>query len=136
MAAQELQARQAAIRQALSQLDRQQQRLLDAYLAKVVGMPELERKRQELDRRRAALQAQQRQLDAAAEQRLELTAVTRSLRSRPAPSTGRSRSSQASRPGQGCHGLRNGRPSSAWPWCFTSTAMGGHWCADKYRMVH
>jgi site-specific DNA recombinase len=72
---QELQSRQAAIRQALDQLDRQQQRLLDAYLAEVIALPELERKRQELDRRRAALQAQQRQLDAAAEQRLELTAA-------------------------------------------------------------
>ena len=64
---QELQAKQAAIRQALGQLDRQQQRLLDAYLAEVIALPELERKRQELDRRRAALQAQQRQLDAVAE---------------------------------------------------------------------
>jgi site-specific DNA recombinase len=76
---QELQARQAAIRQALDQLDRQQQRLLDAYLAEVIALPELERKRQELDRRRAALQAQQRQLDAAASQRLELTAVANGI---------------------------------------------------------
>jgi site-specific DNA recombinase len=72
---QELQARQAAIRQALGQLDRQQQRLLDAYLAEVVGLPELERKRQELDRRHATFHAQQCQLEAAAQQRLELTAV-------------------------------------------------------------
>jgi site-specific DNA recombinase len=72
---QELQARQATLRQALGQLERQQQRLLDAYLAEVVGLAELERKRQELDRRRATLLAQQRQLDAIAEQRLELRAV-------------------------------------------------------------
>src|SRR5215469_4054056 len=72
---QELQARQAAIRQALGQLDRQQQRLLDAYLAEVIGLPELERKRQELDRRHAALLAQQRQLNATAGQRLELQTV-------------------------------------------------------------
>jgi site-specific DNA recombinase len=72
---QELQARQAAIRQALGQLNRQQQRLLDAYLAEVIGLGELERKREELDRRQATLTAQQRQLDAAAEQRLELQAV-------------------------------------------------------------
>src|SRR4029450_4284911 len=72
---QELQARQATIRQALGQLERQQQRLLDAYLAEVVGLAELERKRQELDRRRAPLAAQQHQLDAVAEQRLELRAV-------------------------------------------------------------
>jgi site-specific DNA recombinase len=72
---QELQARQATLRQALGQLERQQQRLLDAYLAEVVGLAELEHKRQELDRRRATLLAQQRQLDAIAEQRLELRAV-------------------------------------------------------------
>jgi site-specific DNA recombinase len=72
---QELQARQATIRQALGQLERQRQRLLDAYLAEVVGLAELERKRHELDRRRATLATQQRQLDAIAEQRLELRAV-------------------------------------------------------------
>jgi site-specific DNA recombinase len=72
---QQLQARQTTIRQALAQLERQQQRLLDAYLAEVVGLAELERKRQELDRRRATLATQQRQLDAIAEQRLELRAI-------------------------------------------------------------
>ena len=72
---QELQARQATIRKALSQLDRQAQRLLDAYLAQVIGLDELQRKRQELDRRQATLAAQQRQLQATTEQRLELTAV-------------------------------------------------------------
>jgi site-specific DNA recombinase len=72
---QELQARQAAVSQALSQLERQQQRLLDAYLAEVIALPELQRKRQDLDRRHATLLAQQRQLDAIAGQRLELQAV-------------------------------------------------------------
>jgi site-specific DNA recombinase len=72
---QELQARQTTVRHALEQLDRQQQRLLDAHLAEVVGLAELERTRQELDRRRATLLAQQRQLDAIAQQRLELRAV-------------------------------------------------------------
>src|SRR5207247_10696870 len=72
---QELRARQTAIRQALGQLDRQQQRLLDAYLAEIIALAEFQRKRDELDRRRAALAAQQRQLDAAAGQRPELQAV-------------------------------------------------------------
>ena len=72
---QELQARQATLRQALGELERQQQRLLDAYLAEVVALAEFDRKRKELDRRRATLAAQQRQLDAIAEQRLELRAV-------------------------------------------------------------
>src|SRR5205814_7194612 len=72
---QELHARQTAIRQALGQLDRQQQRLLDAYLAEIIALAEFQRKRDELDRRRAALTARQGQLDAAAAQRLELQAV-------------------------------------------------------------
>ena len=72
---QELQAQQATIGQALGQLERQQQRLLDAYLAEVIALAELERKRQDLDRRRGTLLAQQRQLDAAARQKLELGAV-------------------------------------------------------------
>jgi site-specific DNA recombinase len=76
---QELQARQAAIRHALSQLERQQQRLLDAYLAQVIGLDELQRKRQDLDRRHATLAAQQRQLDATTEQRLELAAVAHGI---------------------------------------------------------
>ena len=47
--------------QALDQLQRQQQRLLlDAYLAEVVALAEFQRKRGELDRRRATLLAQQR----------------------------------------------------------------------------
>ena len=72
---QELQARQQTVARALGQLQRQQQRLLDAYLAEVVTLPELERKRQDLDRRHATLAAQQRQLDAITQQRLELSAV-------------------------------------------------------------
>jgi site-specific DNA recombinase len=76
---QELQARQAAISQALNQLDRQQQRLLDAYLAEVIGLPELQRKREELDRRHAALAARQQQLAAAAGQRLELHAIANGI---------------------------------------------------------
>jgi site-specific DNA recombinase len=72
---QELQARQATIRQALGQLERQQQRLLEAYLAEVIELAEYQRTRQELDRRHATLLAQQRQLDATAQQRLELAAV-------------------------------------------------------------
>jgi site-specific DNA recombinase len=71
----ELQARQATVRQALAQPGRRQQRLLDAYLAEVITLPELERKRQDLDRRRDTLLARQHQLDAAARQKPELGAV-------------------------------------------------------------
>ena len=76
---QEFQARQATLRHALAHLDRQQQRLLDAYLAELVTLAELERTRQQLDRRRATLLAQQRQLDAIAQQRLDLGAVARGI---------------------------------------------------------
>jgi len=72
---QELHARQRTIGQAIAQLERQQQRLLDAYLAEVVALGEFERKRGELERRRATLADQQHQLDAIAQQRLELGAV-------------------------------------------------------------
>jgi site-specific DNA recombinase len=72
---QELQARQRTIGQVLAQLERQQQRLLEAYLAEVVTLAELKRKRGELERRQATLADQQRQLDAIAQQRLELGAV-------------------------------------------------------------
>ena len=76
---QELQARQETTRRVLGQLDRQLQRLLDACLAEVIALPEMERKRQELDRRRDTILAQQRQLDAAAQQRLELAAVANGI---------------------------------------------------------
>jgi len=76
---QELQARQAAVRQALGQLERQQQRLLDAYLAEIIALAELQRKRQELDRRHTTLLTQQRQLNAAAGQRLELQAIAHGI---------------------------------------------------------
>ena len=72
---QELRARQEAVRHAREQLERQQRRLLDAYLAEVVGLPEFERTRRELERRRAVLAEQQRQLEALARQRIQLSAV-------------------------------------------------------------
>ena len=45
----------------------------------MVGLDELQRKRQELDRRHATLLAQQRQLEATAQQRLELQAVAEGI---------------------------------------------------------
>jgi site-specific DNA recombinase len=76
---QELQARQATLRHALTQLDTSQQRLLDAYLAGVLTLPVFERKRHELTRRQEALQRQQRQLDAVAQQHITVSAVAESL---------------------------------------------------------
>jgi site-specific DNA recombinase len=76
---QELQARQSTLRHALIQLDTSLQRLLDAYLAGVLTLPVFERKQQELVRRQQALQSQQRQLDAVAQQHVTLSAVADSL---------------------------------------------------------
>jgi site-specific DNA recombinase len=76
---QELQARQATLRHALTQLDTAQQRLLDAYLAGVLPLPVFDRKHQELTRRRQALERQQHQLDAVAQQHITLSSVAESL---------------------------------------------------------
>ena len=76
---QELQARQQGVRRAITQLERQQERLLEAYLAGAVQLAEFERKRGELETRRDSFCAQQRQLDATARQRTELSAVAESV---------------------------------------------------------
>src|SRR5262249_55723166 len=56
-----------------------QQRLLDAYLAEVLPLSTFERKRLALTRRQQALQTQQRQLDAVAQQHITLSSVAASL---------------------------------------------------------
>jgi site-specific DNA recombinase len=76
---QEIQARQATVRGAIGQVDRQQQRLLDAYLGGIVELAEFERKRRELDQHRTSLVAQQQQLAATAQQHLDLAAIAASI---------------------------------------------------------
>jgi hypothetical protein len=76
---QELQPRQETTRQVLAQLDRQRQRLLDVYLAEVIALLRWSASAQELDRRHDTLLAQQRQLDAADQQRLELATVANGI---------------------------------------------------------
>jgi site-specific DNA recombinase len=76
---QELQARQANTRRAIEGLERQQERLLAAYLAEILALPEFERKRRELEQKRASLQVQQHQLEALAQQRLESGKVAASM---------------------------------------------------------
>jgi site-specific DNA recombinase len=75
----ELAARRAAAQEATDQTRRQQDRLLDAYLAGVVDLAAFERKRGELTRRLEVLRAQQRQLEANARQCLDLSTVAASL---------------------------------------------------------
>jgi site-specific DNA recombinase len=76
---QDLQARQATMRHALTQLETSQQRLLDAYLAGVLSLPVFDRKHHELARRQQALRTQERQLDAVARQHITVSAVAESL---------------------------------------------------------
>jgi site-specific DNA recombinase len=76
---QQLQARSKTLKQALAQLVRQEERLLKAYLAEIIALAELERKRQEIEQKKQSLQTQLRQLDAQAERRIEVTAVATSI---------------------------------------------------------
>jgi site-specific DNA recombinase len=76
---QELLARIDSLHKADKQLERQQQRLLEAYLADVVTLPEFERKRQELTQKRDGLRRQCIQLEATAEERIELSQTAASI---------------------------------------------------------
>lgn len=68
---QALQARRRTLSQALAQLERQQARLLDAYLTEIIGPDEFERKHRELMQLQHGLTQQLRQLEAQAQQQLE-----------------------------------------------------------------
>jgi site-specific DNA recombinase len=72
---QALQSRRTTLQQALAQLQRQQVRLLEAYLAEIIAMDEFERKRQELERTTEGLQQQLRQLEAQAQKHLDLALI-------------------------------------------------------------
>jgi site-specific DNA recombinase len=75
----ELAARRATVQQAVGQTQRQQDRLLEAYLAGIVDLDAFERKRGELRHRHETLLAQQRQLEASTRQCLDLAATAASL---------------------------------------------------------
>ncbi len=76
---QELKARLKTVGKAITQLERQKRRLLDAYVGGVLELPEFERKRKELDGRSEALLAQKRQLEASANERIELAKIADSI---------------------------------------------------------
>jgi site-specific DNA recombinase len=76
---QALQAQRKTVQQALAHLERQQARLLEVYLAEVIGREEFERKRHELSQTQEGLQVQLRQLDAQAQQHLDLIGLTQGL---------------------------------------------------------
>jgi site-specific DNA recombinase len=76
---QALQARRKSIREALAQLERQQSRLLEVYLAEIVGCDEFERKRQEVTQTQQGFSQRLRQLDAQAQQQVNIAVLAQGL---------------------------------------------------------
>ena len=72
---QALQSRRQSLASALSQIERQQARLLEVYLAEVINRDEFERKHRELQQTYHGLQQQLRQLDAQAQKQIDLAAL-------------------------------------------------------------
>jgi len=76
---QALQARQQTVRAAVAQLERQQERLLAAYLAEIIDRAEFARKRQEILQTLNGLAQQLRHLEAQAQQQHDVAAVAHGL---------------------------------------------------------
>jgi site-specific DNA recombinase len=76
---QALHARRQTLRDVLAQLERQQARLLDLYLAEVIERAEFERKRKEVTQTQHGLTQQLRQLDAQAQQHVNVVALAQGL---------------------------------------------------------
>jgi site-specific DNA recombinase len=76
---QELQSRLQGLGKADKQLQRQKQRLLDAYLAEVLSLEELKRKRAIIEQKLDAIHIQRNQLEATASERLELAQFATSI---------------------------------------------------------
>ena len=76
---QDLQARREQLRRGQVHLERQIERLTQAYLAAVIALPEYQRHRQEVDQKIQALAAQAQQLDAQADHQAELAGLTTAI---------------------------------------------------------
>jgi site-specific DNA recombinase len=76
---QALQARRQTLRDVLAQLERQQARLLDLYLAEVLEREEFERRRKEVTQTQQGLRQQLRQLDAQAQQHVNVAALAQGI---------------------------------------------------------
>lgn len=74
-----LHARRQTLRKALAELDRQQARLLEVYLAAIIGRDELERKHQEVTHTQQGLAQQLRQLDLQAQQQVDVAALAQGI---------------------------------------------------------
>jgi len=70
---QELQARRDTLRDGQASLQRQVERLTEAYLAGVMGLAEYQRRRCDLEQRQQTLAGQERQLKAQADRQAEIT---------------------------------------------------------------
>jgi hypothetical protein len=73
--------RRQTLREVLARLERQQARLLDLYLAEVVEREEFERKRKEVTQSQQGLTQQLRQLDAQAQQHVNVAALAEGIES-------------------------------------------------------
>jgi site-specific DNA recombinase len=76
---QALQARRQTLRDVLAQLERQQARLLDLYLAEVIERAEFERKRKEVAQSQQGFRQQLRQLDVQAQQHVNTAALAQGI---------------------------------------------------------
>jgi site-specific DNA recombinase len=76
---QALQSRRETVQTAIAHLERQQARLLEVYLAEVIGRDEFDRKRQEVSQTQAGLMQQLRQLEAQAHKQVDVMAATEGL---------------------------------------------------------
>lgn len=78
-APQELRVRLQTLSKTIELLELQKRRLLEAYLADVLPLPDFERKRRELVKKQEALHVQRTQLEATIDQRTELSNVAASI---------------------------------------------------------
>jgi site-specific DNA recombinase len=76
---QALQARRQTLKSALTQLERQQERLLEVYLAEIVGRAEFERKRHELSQAQQGLAQQLRQLEAQTQKQIAVAELSQHI---------------------------------------------------------
>ena len=68
-----------SLNKASNQIERQQERLLEAYIANIIQLPEFERKRKELIQKQEALYKQENQLQAKSTQMFTLAQIAESI---------------------------------------------------------
>ena len=76
---QALQAKRNSLHQALTRLERQQERLLEVYLAEIITRNEFERKRQELSQTQNSFKQQLRQVEQQAKKKIETLVLANNI---------------------------------------------------------